>query len=175
MFFFHKYKKFFFWFIDTIAGRTKPSESYQFRATLSWETDANDLDLHAQLYGNDHVFYSHARDRYSDLRLYQDLTAGLGPEVMTMSRSQGKLRVGARLFAAGAFSVVRGVLTVITFTRDDVAFYPRILPFSANADGQLQVLAELTAEVGTQGYRESGHALCDFDSSCRRSFQYSSP
>ena len=138
----------------------RPTSTNHLRLTLSWETDANDLDLHAQLQNGDHVFYSRPRDRNSDLRLYQDLTAGLGPEVMTMSHRTTTMRVGARLFRAGAFSVVRGVVVAVAFTQQDRVFYPRIMPFSADADGQLQVLFEISASVGTQGYRESFKSLC---------------
>jgi hypothetical protein len=64
-------------FIDRCWCVGKPSYSYHLRATLSWETDANDLDLHAQVGGRQQVYYGAKYDSWSNVRLYEDLTQGM--------------------------------------------------------------------------------------------------
>jgi hypothetical protein len=150
---------------ELFHARTKPLDSYQLRATLSWETDANDLDLHAEAAsasGSKQVYYAFKYDPSTGLRLYQDLTRGLGPEVITSARrNSAPIRFGAKLYRAGAFSVVRGVLVAAVFGGQSSRVprvVPRIYPFTASADGRLQLLLELDT-FSTDGYREGGGAL----------------
>jgi tetratricopeptide (TPR) repeat protein len=51
------------------------------RVTLAWETDANDVDLHVVDPDGEECFYSHKSTR-AGLELYEDITQGLGPEVI---------------------------------------------------------------------------------------------
>jgi Flp pilus assembly protein TadD len=92
------------------------------RITLAWETDANDVDLHVVDPNGEEVYYSHKASR-SGLELYEDVTQGLGPEVVRTSRTlDGTYHVGVRYFAAGPMGISRGV--VIVTRGDDVEIHP---------------------------------------------------
>jgi len=83
------------------------------RITLAWETDANDVDLHVVDPKGEEVYYSH-KESGSGLQLYEDITQGLGPEVIRSSRAaQGTYHVGVRYFAAGPMGISRGVVIVM--------------------------------------------------------------
>lgn len=84
------------------------------RVTLVWETDANDVDLHVVDPNGEECFYQN-RDTRSGLFLYEDLTQGLGPEVIRTPRAEaGTYHVGVRYFAAGPMGISRGVVVVLT-------------------------------------------------------------
>ena len=92
------------------------------RITLAWETDANDVDLHVVDPKGEEVYYSHKESR-SGLQLYEDVTQGLGPEVVRTSKTiDGTYHVGVRYFAAGPMGISRGV--VIVTRGDDVEIHP---------------------------------------------------
>ncbi|MDP9194789.1 MAG: hypothetical protein M3P06_24105 [Acidobacteriota bacterium] len=83
------------------------------RVTLAWETDANDVDLHVVDPSGEECFYSHKETR-SGLTLYEDITQGLGPEVIrTGQLDRGTYHIGVRYFAAGPMGISRGVVIVI--------------------------------------------------------------
>ena len=84
------------------------------RVTLVWETDANDVDLHVVDPDGEECFYQN-RDTRSGLYLYEDLTQGLGPEVIRTGKAEpGTYHVGVRYFAAGPMGISRGVVVVLT-------------------------------------------------------------
>lgn len=86
------------------------------RITLAWETDANDVDLHVVDPAGEVCFYQHKQTR-SGLALYEDITQGLGPEVIRASAiDRGTYHVGVRYFAAGPMGISRGLVVVV---RDD--------------------------------------------------------
>ena len=86
------------------------------RVTLAWETDANDVDLHVVDPSGEECYYSHKGTR-SGLTLYEDITQGLGPEVIrTSNLDHGTYHVGVRYFAAGPMGISRGLVVVM---RDD--------------------------------------------------------
>jgi Flp pilus assembly protein TadD len=92
------------------------------RVTLAWETDANDVDLHVVDPAGEEAFYGH-RDTKSGLTLYEDITQGLGPEVIRTSRvDAGTYHGGVRYFAAGPMGVSRGL--VIVMRDDNVEIHP---------------------------------------------------
>ena len=92
------------------------------RITLAWETDANDVDLHVIDPSGEECFYGH-KDTKSGLVLYEDITQGLGPEVIRTSKlERGTYHVGVRYFAAGPMGVSRGV--VIVMRDDTVEIHP---------------------------------------------------
>lgn len=92
------------------------------RITLAWETDANDVDLHVVDPDGEEVYYSHQQSR-SGLELYEDVTQGLGPEVVRTPRTiAGTYHVGVRYFAAGPMGISRGV--VIVMRGDEVEIHP---------------------------------------------------
>ena len=83
------------------------------RVSLAWETDANDVDLHVVDPAGEECFYSH-KETKSGLRLYEDITQGLGPEVIrTEELDRGTYHVGVRYFAAGPMGVSRGIVVVM--------------------------------------------------------------
>ncbi|HEX6084637.1 MAG TPA: VIT domain-containing protein [Thermoanaerobaculia bacterium] len=92
------------------------------RITLAWETDANDVDLHVVDPSGEEVYYSN-KESDSGLQLYEDITQGLGPEVVRARRTaRGTYHVGVRYFAAGPMGISRGV--VIVMKEDDVDIHP---------------------------------------------------
>ena len=98
------------------------------RATLCWETDANDVDLHIVDPNHEECFYSH-KNNASGLELYSDQTQGLGPEVIRTGKTiPGKYYVGVNYFSSGPMGVSRGVV-VIHKPIDGIDEQPRIVPF----------------------------------------------
>jgi tetratricopeptide (TPR) repeat protein len=92
------------------------------RITLVWETDANDVDLHVVDPRGEEVYYSHKNSR-SGLELYQDITQGLGPEVIRTSEvDRGTYHIGVRYFAAGPMGISRGL--VVVMRNDEVEIHP---------------------------------------------------
>ena len=92
------------------------------RVTLAWETDANDVDLHVVDPRGDECFYANQATK-SGLRLYEDITQGLGPEVVRTDRlEKGTYHVGVRYFSAGPMGVSRGI--VVVMRGDDVEIHP---------------------------------------------------
>lgn len=92
------------------------------RLTLAWETDANDVDLHVVDPAGEEVYYSHRESR-SGLQLYEDITQGLGPEVVRTARvDRGTYHVGVRYFASGPMGISRGI--VIVMRNDEVEIHP---------------------------------------------------
>ncbi|HEX8255412.1 MAG TPA: hypothetical protein VF846_19890, partial [Thermoanaerobaculia bacterium] len=84
------------------------------RVTLVWETDANDVDLHVVDPAGEECYYEH-RETRSGLQLYEDITEGLGPEVIRTAKTQpGTYHVGVRYFAAGPMGISRGVVVVMS-------------------------------------------------------------
>lgn len=83
------------------------------RVTLVWETDANDVDLHVVDPSGEQCFYGHSSTR-SGLALYEDITQGLGPEVIRAGDTErGTYHIGVRYFAAGPMGISRGVVVVM--------------------------------------------------------------
>ncbi|MFN7986787.1 MAG: VIT domain-containing protein [Thermoanaerobaculia bacterium] len=120
------------------------------RVTLAWETDANDVDLHVVDPSGEECFYGHPRNA-SGLELYEDVTQGLGPEVIRTERAApGTYSVGVNYFAAGPMGVARGVLVVV---RDDgrpgAAPTVEVLPFRLVPDGRDM---KLLARIETGGH-----------------------
>lgn len=100
------------------------------RITLAWETDANDVDLHVVDPSGEECFYSHKSTR-AGLSLYEDITQGLGPEVVRASQlDRGTYHIGVRYFAAGPMGISRGIVIVL---RDDDQM--EILPFRLTQGG----------------------------------------
>jgi tetratricopeptide (TPR) repeat protein len=82
------------------------------RITLAWETDANDVDLHVVEPTGTEVYYSNPRSS-TGLELYEDITQGLGPEVIRASHTErGVYHVGVRYFAAGPMGISRGIVVI---------------------------------------------------------------
>lgn len=92
------------------------------RVTLAWETDANDVDLHVVDPSGEECYYGHMTTK-SGLGLYEDITQGLGPEVIrTSTLDKGTYHVGVRYFNAGPMGVSRGI--VVVMRGQDVSIHP---------------------------------------------------
>ncbi|MCU1350708.1 MAG: hypothetical protein JWO56_3738, partial [Acidobacteria bacterium] len=93
------------------------------RVSIDWETDANDVDLHIVDPAGEECYYSHPENR-SGLHLYQDITQGLGPEVIrTGSLERGTYHVGVAYYSAGPMGISRGILVVL---RDEGTAAPTV-------------------------------------------------
>jgi hypothetical protein len=94
------------------------------RVTLAWETDANDVDLHVVDPRGQECFYGN-KETSSGLELYEDITQGLGPEVIRTSRlERGTYHVGVRYFNAGPMCVSRGLVVVMRGEGANVEIHP---------------------------------------------------
>jgi tetratricopeptide (TPR) repeat protein len=92
------------------------------RITLAWETDANDVDLHVVDPEGEECYYSHKKNA-SGLELYEDITQGLGPEVVRTDKlEKGRYHVGVNYFSAGPMGVSRGIVVIVR--GDDVDIHP---------------------------------------------------
>ena len=111
------------------------------RVTLAWETDANDVDLHVVDPDGEECYYSH-KQTASGLELYEDITQGLGPEVVrTETLQKGTYHIGVNYFSAGPMGVSRGIVVIIR--GDDV----EILPFRLVEGGkEMRYLAGVTVK-----------------------------
>ncbi|CAK0889531.1 unnamed protein product [Prorocentrum cordatum] len=80
--------------------------------TMSWLTDANDVDLHVVDPNGEECYYSNPSTSWG-LRLYSDQTQGLGPEVVALQgRKPGSYTVGVKYFSAGAMGASRGTVII---------------------------------------------------------------
>jgi hypothetical protein len=85
------------------------------RAFLTWETDANDVDLHVIDRAGRHAWYSN-RALPGGGRLLDDLTRGYGPEVFVVGDGDpGPMRLAAHYYARGPMGVGLGTLQVIRY------------------------------------------------------------
>ncbi len=85
------------------------------RFVLSWETDANDVDLHVFDRQDGHAYYS-KRSLASGGELYADVTNGYGPEcfaVVSPSKSAAPYRVAVNYYSRGPMGFGMGILHVI--------------------------------------------------------------
>ena len=83
------------------------------RAVLSWETDANDVDLHIIDSAGEHAWYS-SRELAGGGRLLADITRGYGPEVFIVGAADpGPLKIAAHYYSRGPMGIGLGALEVI--------------------------------------------------------------
>jgi tetratricopeptide (TPR) repeat protein len=85
------------------------------RLVLSWETDANDVDLHVLDDEGGHAFYS-SRSLPSGGELLADVTDGYGPEMFSITGPQAKkrrYRVRAHYYSRGPMGYGMGRLQIV--------------------------------------------------------------
>jgi tetratricopeptide (TPR) repeat protein len=86
------------------------------RFVLTWETDANDVDLHVWDHKGGHAFYSQ-KTLPSGGELYADVTTGYGPECFTVrtpdAREAAPYRLAAHYYNRGPMGYGMGTLQVI--------------------------------------------------------------
>jgi uncharacterized protein YfaP (DUF2135 family) len=116
------------------------------RVTLAWETDANDVDLHLIDPSGTECYYGHKQNP-SGIELYEDITQGLGPEVIRGENVEhGVYHVGVRYFAAGPMGVSRGICVIL---RDDGQRQPsiEIVPFRlVEGGGEIRHIADVSVK-----------------------------
>jgi tetratricopeptide (TPR) repeat protein len=84
------------------------------RFILSWETDANDVDLHVYDERGGHAYYA-SQDLASGGSLYADVTSGYGPEAFTVRGSSRAKRYNlqAHYYAQGPMGFGMGSLQIV--------------------------------------------------------------
>lgn len=91
------------------------------RFVLTWETDANDVDLHVYDGKGAHAYYSDPR-LPSGGELYADVTTGYGPECFTIReperRSAYPYRLQAHYYSRGPMGYGMGMLRVVEHDGD---------------------------------------------------------
>ena len=116
------------------------------RVTLAWETDANDVDLHLIDPSGSECYYGHMKNP-SGVELYEDITQGLGPEVIRGAKiERGVYHVGVRYFAAGPMGISRGIVVIM---RDDGQRQPsiEIVPFRlVEGGGEIRHIADVSVK-----------------------------
>ncbi len=81
------------------AAGARLEDEPSLRFVLSWETDANDVDLHVRDGRGGHAYYEHRRLATGG-ELYADVTNGYGPECFTVRGEVGKRAYPYRLEAS---------------------------------------------------------------------------
>ena len=81
------------------------------RITLSWLTDANDVDLHVIDPNGEECYYGRRNTGWG-LELYSDQTQGLGPEVVVVGEKKGTYRIGVKYFSSGSMGASRGTVII---------------------------------------------------------------
>jgi len=80
--------------------------------TLSWLTDANDVDLHVIDPNKEECYYGNRLTAWG-LELYSDQTQGLGPELISLTQAKkGTYQVGVKYFSTGAMGASRGSVVI---------------------------------------------------------------
>jgi tetratricopeptide (TPR) repeat protein len=100
--------------VRAAGGTIEDAPSLRF--VLSWETDANDVDLHVRDASGETAFYSHPT-LSSGGSLVADVTTGYGPECFTVRLPKGKrstkYTVRAHYYARGPMGYGMGKLEVV--------------------------------------------------------------
>ena len=92
-------------------------EEPSLRFVLSWETDANDVDLHVFDNKGGHAYYS-AKELPSGGSLYADVTTGYGPECFAVPRPNGAgapYRLQVHYYSRGPMGYGMGTVQVIAY------------------------------------------------------------
>jgi tetratricopeptide (TPR) repeat protein len=86
------------------------------RFVLTWETDANDVDLHVYDRRGGHAFYG-AKTLSSGGELYADVTTGYGPECFTVpapsTRDAAPYRLAVNYYSRGPMGYGMGTVQVV--------------------------------------------------------------
>ena len=98
--------------LKSVSAKLATTPSLRF--VLSWETDANDVDLHVYDARGGHAYYS-SRGLPSGGQLYEDVTNGYGPEVFNIpgKATAYPYRLGVMYYSRGAMGFGLGTVQVI--------------------------------------------------------------
>ena len=95
----------------------EPDATPSLRFLLTWETDANDVDLHVYDDAGHHAWYSEKELPNDGGHLYADVTNGYGPEVFTVDKTRseraGEYRLVAHYYSRGPMGYGLGKLQVV--------------------------------------------------------------
>jgi hypothetical protein len=120
------------------------------RAILTWETDANDVDLHVVDGEAHHAWYSD-KDLPGGGRLLEDITAGYGPEVFVLgARDPGPLKIAAHFYARGPMGIGLGTLQVIHHDAAAGTVSIEVRPFALQHDQAVVDLGTIAARPAAQ-------------------------
>ncbi|MFT6146142.1 MAG: hypothetical protein ACJAZO_000726 [Myxococcota bacterium] len=96
----------------TAVGASLPTDS-SVRFVITWETDANDVDLHVYDPQGNHAYYGD-RVLRSGGSLFADVTTGFGPECFAINgKAHGPYRIQAHYYSQGPMGFGMGTLHVI--------------------------------------------------------------
>ena len=128
------------------------AEEPSLRFVLSWETDANDVDLHVFDRKGGHAYY-HVKELPSGGSLYADVTTGYGPECFTIrgrpEARSGPYRLQTHYYSRGPMGYGMGTVQVIAYDgHGGLRLEPR--PFVVMVD---QAMVDLGSVDGPQDVR----------------------
>ncbi|HYH46522.1 MAG TPA: tetratricopeptide repeat protein, partial [Thermoanaerobaculia bacterium] len=123
--------------LEAHGARLESEPSLRF--VLTWETDANDVDLHVHDRKGGHAYYSQ-KSLPSGGELYADVTTGYGPECFTVygtaARSAAPYRLRVHYYSRGPMGYGMGTVQVVTHDGEGgLAVEPR--PFVVMTDGAM--------------------------------------
>ena len=123
------------------------------RFVLTWETDANDVDLHVWDRHGAHAYYQQ-KTLPSGGELYADVTTGYGPECFTIpapeSRDAAPYRLAAHYYSRGPMGYGMGTVQIVRHDgRGGLAVEPR--PFVVMADQAMVDLGVVGEKGGKSG------------------------
>jgi len=131
-------------FIDSIDSGL--GKDIRLRITMSWLTDANDVDLHVIDPLGEECYYGH-KTTDAGLELYSDQTQGLGPEVIVLHRyTPGKYRIGVKYYSSGAMGASRGTVVIWQLVDGVPQGQAQVEPFTLPA-GYSSVLPVATVDL----------------------------
>ncbi len=125
------------------------------RFVLSWETDANDVDLHVWDRRGGHAYYE-AKELPSGGELYADVTTGYGPECFMVSgpgrRDAAPYKLRVHYYSRGPMGYGMGTVQVVAFDgAGRLSVEPR--PFVVMTD---QAMVDLGTVGGGKAVRGAG-------------------
>ncbi len=132
--------------LNTHGARIESEPSLRF--VLSWETDANDVDLHVYDQRGGHAFYGKPA-LPSGGELYADVTTGYGPECFVVRASAGRVaapyKLRAHYYSRGPMGYGMGTMQVIEHDGEGgLSIEPR--PFVVMADDAMVSLGSVDGE-----------------------------
>jgi tetratricopeptide (TPR) repeat protein len=123
------------------------------RFVLTWETDANDVDLHVWDRNGGHAWYQH-RELPSGGELFADVTTGYGPECFAVSapgrRGAAPYKLRVHYYNRGPMGYGMGTVQVVAHDgKGRLSVEPR--PFVVMADGAM-------VDLGSVGETKRGES-----------------
>ncbi|HEX7180245.1 MAG TPA: VIT domain-containing protein [Thermoanaerobaculia bacterium] len=138
--------------LETQGSQIESEPSLRF--ILTWETDANDVDLHVYDRQGGHAYYSEAA-LPSGGNLYADVTTGYGPECFVVrepaEKAAAPYRLRAHYYNRGPMGYGMGILQIVGHDGEGrLSVEPR--PFVVMADGAM-------VDLGAVGERKTARKL----------------